>query len=126
MHEAGIEIVLVVTSSNKREQRSGWHGVKFAMENPRKFPSSASSRFPSPGATRHHFLSARLRQRYTLSHLAKDVSAQVWARSNGSATGSPFRLFRRSRIRDMVKGNESQWGSLSCGCHPNCGVGTRL
>jgi hypothetical protein len=26
----------------------------------------------------------------------------------------------------MVKGNESQWGSLSCGCHPNCGVGTAL
>src|SRR5207244_2815615 len=27
---------------------------------------------------------------------------------------------------DMVKGPESQWGSLSCGCHPNCGVGTAL
>jgi len=27
---------------------------------------------------------------------------------------------------DMVKGNESQWGSLSCGCHPNCGVGTAM
>jgi acylphosphatase len=26
----------------------------------------------------------------------------------------------------MVKGQESQWGSLSCGCHPNCGVGTAL
>jgi len=27
---------------------------------------------------------------------------------------------------DMVKGQESTWGSLSCGCHPNCGVGTAL
>src|SRR5260370_4883546 len=26
----------------------------------------------------------------------------------------------------MVKGNESQWGALSCGCHPNCGVGTAI
>jgi hypothetical protein len=26
----------------------------------------------------------------------------------------------------MVKGQDSQWGSLSCGCHPNCGVGTAL
>jgi len=26
----------------------------------------------------------------------------------------------------MVKGQESNWGSLSCGCHPNCGVGTAL
>jgi 7,8-dihydro-6-hydroxymethylpterin dimethyltransferase len=25
-----------------------------------------------------------------------------------------------------VKGQDSQWGSLSCGCHPNCGVGTAL
>jgi hypothetical protein len=26
----------------------------------------------------------------------------------------------------MVHGPDSQWGSLSCGCHPNCGVGTAL
>jgi acylphosphatase len=26
----------------------------------------------------------------------------------------------------MVKGTESTWGSLSCGCHPNCGVGTAM
>jgi len=25
-----------------------------------------------------------------------------------------------------VHGPDSQWGSLSCGCHPNCGVGTAL
>src|SRR5258708_13204948 len=27
---------------------------------------------------------------------------------------------------DLVHGPESQWGSLSCGCHPNCGVGTAI
>src|SRR5258708_5451411 len=27
---------------------------------------------------------------------------------------------------DLVHGPDSQWGSLSCGCHPNCGVGTAI
>ncbi len=27
---------------------------------------------------------------------------------------------------DLVHGPDSQWGALSCGCHPNCGVGTAL
>jgi hypothetical protein len=27
---------------------------------------------------------------------------------------------------DLSHGPDSQWGSLSCGCHPNCGVGTAL
>jgi hypothetical protein len=27
---------------------------------------------------------------------------------------------------DLVKGPEAQWGMVSCGCHPNCGVGTAL
>jgi len=27
---------------------------------------------------------------------------------------------------DLVHGPEAQWGQVSCGCHPNCGVGTAL
>src|SRR5438552_1917299 len=38
-----------------------------------------------------------------------------------TATGRTF-----AGCSDMVKGPESQWCSLSCGCHPNCGVGTAL
>jgi uncharacterized radical SAM superfamily Fe-S cluster-containing enzyme len=27
---------------------------------------------------------------------------------------------------DLSHGPDSQWGSVSCGCHPNCGVGTAV
>ena len=27
---------------------------------------------------------------------------------------------------DLIHGPQAQWGTLSCGCHPNCGVGTAL
>src|SRR5258708_17828022 len=27
---------------------------------------------------------------------------------------------------DVVHGPESEWGQVSCGCHPNCGVGTAV
>jgi len=31
-----------------------------------------------------------------------------------------------SDFADLVHGPEAQWGQVSCGCHPNCGVGTAL
>ena len=27
---------------------------------------------------------------------------------------------------DVVHGPEAEWGQVSCGCHPNCGVGTAV
>ena len=27
---------------------------------------------------------------------------------------------------DLVHGPEHDWGQLSCGCHPNCGIGMAL
>jgi len=52
MHEAGIEIVLVVTIVNNVNNDQVGAIVKFAMENPRRSPLSASSRFLSPAATK--------------------------------------------------------------------------
>jgi len=28
-----------------------------------------------------------------------------------------------SRVTDLLKGPGADWGSLSCGCHPDCGIG---
>jgi 7,8-dihydro-6-hydroxymethylpterin dimethyltransferase len=62
-------------------------------------------------------------QRYTLSHLAHDVK-------NQTGLGEPARdwfplsfISTFSDWSDLVHGPEHQWGQLSCGCHPNCGVG---
>ncbi len=65
----------------------------------------------------------RKAQRYTLSHLAHDVK-------NQTGLGVPARdwfpisfISTFSDWGDLVHGPQASWGQLSCGCHPNCGIG---
>jgi uncharacterized radical SAM superfamily Fe-S cluster-containing enzyme len=67
-----------------------------------------------------------MQHRYTLSHLAHDVKRQT-------GISEPLRdwfplsaagVF--SDLTDHLKGPGSDWGTMKCGCHPNCGVGTAL
>jgi 7,8-dihydro-6-hydroxymethylpterin dimethyltransferase len=126
MHEAGIEIVLVVTIVNNVNNDQVGTVVKFAMENPKKISFVSFQPVSFTGRDEDITPERRLRQRYTLSHLAKDVSNQV-GKVEPTRDWFPISFISTfAGFADMVKGNESQWGSLSCGCHPNCGVGTAL
>ena len=126
MHEAGIEIVLVVTIVNNVNNDQVGTVVKFAMENPKKIAFVSFQPVSFTGRDEDITPERRLRQRYTLSHLAKDVSAQV-GKVEPTRDWFPISFISTfAGFADMVKGNESQWGSLSCGCHPNCGVGTAI
>src|SRR4029078_3570280 len=68
----------------------------------------------------------RRAQRYTLAHLAHDVKKQMGAPEPLrdwfplSAMG-PF-----SDLTDTLLGDRQEWGSMKCGCHPNCGIGTAI
>ncbi|HKT46451.1 MAG TPA: radical SAM protein, partial [Candidatus Acidoferrales bacterium] len=126
MHEAGIEIVLVVTIVNNVNNDQVGTVVKFAMENPKKIAFVSFQPVSFTGRDEDITPERRLRQRYTLSHLAKDVSAQV-GKVEPTRDWFPISFISTfAGFADMVKGRESTWGSLSCGCHPNCGVGTAL
>jgi uncharacterized radical SAM superfamily Fe-S cluster-containing enzyme len=126
MHEAGIEIVLVVTIVNSVNNDQVGAIVKFAMENPKKISFVSFQPVSFTGRDEDITPERRLKQRYTLSHLAQDVSKQVgqieptrdWFPISTISTFAGF--------SDLVHGPDSQWGSLSCGCHPNCGVGTAV
>src|SRR5256886_11294559 len=126
MHEAGIEIVLVVTIVNNVNNDQVGTVVKFAMENPKKIAFVSFQPVSFTGRDEDITPERRLRQRYTLSHLAQAVSNQV-GKVEPTRDWFPISFISTfAGFADMVKGNESQWGSLSCGCHPNCGVGTAL
>jgi 7,8-dihydro-6-hydroxymethylpterin dimethyltransferase len=126
MHEAGIEIVLVVTIVNNVNNDQVGTVVKFAMENPKKIAFVSFQPVSFTGRDEDITPERRLRQRYTLSHLAKDVSSQV-GKVEPTRDWFPISFISTfAGFSDMVKGQESNWGSLSCGCHPNCGVGTAL
>jgi uncharacterized radical SAM superfamily Fe-S cluster-containing enzyme len=126
MHEAGIEIVLVTTIVNNVNNDQVGPIVKFAMENPKKISFVSFQPVSFTGRDEEITPERRIRQRYTLSHLAKDVSTQV-GKVEPTRDWFPISFISTfAGFSDLVHGPDSQWGSLSCGCHPNCGVGTAL
>src|SRR5258708_8407269 len=69
MHEAGIEIVLVVTIVNNVNNDQVGAIVKFAMENPKKIAFVSFQPVSFTGRDEDITPDRRLRQRYPLSHL---------------------------------------------------------
>jgi uncharacterized radical SAM superfamily Fe-S cluster-containing enzyme len=126
MHAAGIEIVLVITIVNNVNNDQVGPVVKFAMENPKKISFVSFQPVSFTGRDEDITPERRMRQRYTLSHLARDVSSQV-GKVEPTRDWFPISLMGPfADFADMVHGPNAQWGQLSCGCHPNCGVGTAL
>ena len=126
MHEAGIEIVLVTTIVNNVNNDQVGPIVKFAMDNPKKIAFVSFQPVSFTGRDEDITPERRMHQRYTLSHLAKDVSEQV-GQLEPTRDWFPLSLVSVfAGFSDLSHGPDSQWGSLSCGCHPNCGVGTAV
>jgi hypothetical protein len=126
LHRAGIDVILVVTVVNGVNNDQVGRIVKFAIENADKITVVSFQPVSFTGRDEDIDDETRTKQRYTLSHLARDVKDQLGATEPMrdwyplSALG-PF-----SDLVDQLMGKESQWGSMKCGCHPNCGVGTIL
>jgi uncharacterized radical SAM superfamily Fe-S cluster-containing enzyme len=126
MHAAGIEIILVTTIVNNLNNDQVGTIVKFAMENPKKISFVAFQPVSFTGRDEEITPERRMKQRYTLSHLAQDVSAQV-GKVEPTRDWFPISMISTfAAFADLSHGPESHWGSVSCGCHPNCGVGTAV
>jgi hypothetical protein len=126
MAKAGISITLVVTLVNGINNDQVGPIIKFVMENSDKV--SAISFQPVSFSGRDEDISdeRRMRQRYTLSHLAHDVKKTM-------GFSEPLRdwfplssLSAFTSIVDMMNGPNTEWGGLNCSCHPNCGIATIL
>ncbi len=126
MHAAGIEIILVTTIVNNLNNDQVGAIVKFAMDNPKKIAFVAFQPVSFTGRDEEITTERRMKQRYTLSHRAKDVSTQV-GKIEPTRDWFPISMISTfSAFADLSHGPESPWGTVSCGCHPNCGVGTAL
>ena len=126
IHEAGIEIMLVTTIVNTVNDDQVGPIVKFAMQNPDKITFVSFQPVSFTGRDEDITPERRMRQRYTLSHLARDVSNQLGQVHPISDWFPISMLSAFSDFADHVQGTEAGWGTISCGCHPNCGVGTAL
>lgn len=126
LYEAGIDVVLVVTLVNTVNDHQVGDIIDFAVTNSDKISFIAFQPVSFTGRDEDISNEDRFRQRYTLSHLAHAVKTQTgkteplrdWFPLSAVSVFSDF--------TDMMKGAEADWGSLKCGCHPNCGVGSIL
>ncbi len=126
LHEAGVEIILVVTLVNGVNNDQVGSIIRFAMDNPKKIAFIAFQPVSFTGRDEDITADRRLRQRYTLSHLANDVRSQVGV-TEPTRDWFPLSLMGSfADFADLVHGPGADWGQVSCGCHPNCGVGTAL
>jgi hypothetical protein len=123
---AGIDVILVVTIVNGVNNDQVGPIVEFAVENADKVTVVSFQPVSFTGRDEDVSDEVRHRQRYTLSHLARDVAAQTGVTQPlrdwfPLSALSPF-----GDVTDLLDGPDKDWGTLNCGCHPNCGIGTIL
>jgi len=126
LHEAGVEIVLVTTLVNTVNNDEVGPVIRFALDNPKKIGFIAFQPVSFTGRDEDITDDRRLRQRYTLSHMAHDVRKHIGI-TDPHRDWFPISLFSAfADFADMAHGPDREWGQMSCGCHPNCGVGTAV
>jgi tetraether lipid synthase len=120
---AGVDIVPVITIVNGINNEQVGRVIQFALDNPRKINFLSFQPVSFTGRDEEITPERRKAQRYTLSHLAHDVK-------NQTGLGEPVRdwfpisfMGTFTDWADLVHGPSAEWGNLTCGCHPNCGVG---
>jgi uncharacterized radical SAM superfamily Fe-S cluster-containing enzyme len=123
LHSAGVDIVPVITIVNGVNNEQVGRVIQFALDNPKKISFLSFQPVSFTGRDEEITDERRKAQRYTLAHLAHDVKNQV-------GMGEPVRdwfpisfMSTFSDWADIAHGPAAEWGQLSCGCHPNCGVG---
>ena len=121
--QVGIDVVLVVTVVNTVNNHQIGPIMEFATDNADKISFISFQPVSFTGRDEDKSDDDRARERYTLAHLAHDVK-------NQAGVGDPLTswyplsfISTFSDLADHMAGSNTDWGSLSCGCHPNCGVG---
>ncbi len=124
LHAAGIDVCLVVTIVNGINNDQVGPIIKFALQNCDKISFVSFQPVSFTGRDEDISDVDRQARRYTLSHLAEDVK---WQTGVTEPLRDWFPLSASSAISDvtdLLQGPGADWGTLKCGCHPDCGIGT--
>jgi tetraether lipid synthase len=124
--EAGVDVVPVTTIVNGINNEQVGRIIEFALDNPRIISLCSFQPVSFTGRDEDITDERRQAQRYTLSHLAHDVKNQIGI-SEPVRDWFPISFMGTfSDWADLVHGPGSDWGQMTCGCHPNCGVGMAI
>ncbi len=126
LHSNGVDIVPVVTIVNGVNNEQVGRIIEFALDNPKTINFLSFQPVSFTGRDEEVTPERRAAQRYTLSHLAHDVK-------NQTGIGEPIRdwfpisfMGSFTDWADVTHGAEKEFGQLTCGCHPNCGIGMAI
>jgi 7,8-dihydro-6-hydroxymethylpterin dimethyltransferase len=126
LHEAGVEIVPVTTLINGINNEQVGHIIRFALDNPKTISFLSFQPVSFTGRDEDITDERRFAQRYTLSHMSHDIKNQM---GFGEPERDWFPISFMSTFTDwadLIHGPGAEWGQLSCGCHPDCGIGMAL
>jgi uncharacterized radical SAM superfamily Fe-S cluster-containing enzyme len=123
LHTAGIDVCLVVTIVNTVNDDQVGPIVKFALQNCDKISFVSFQPVSFTGRDEDISDEERHAKRYTLSHLAEDLRRQTGATEPLRDWFPLSASSVMSHVTDLLQGPGADWGSLNCGCHPDCGVG---
>jgi uncharacterized radical SAM superfamily Fe-S cluster-containing enzyme len=123
LYAAGIDVCLVVTIVNTVNNDQVGAIIKFALQNCDKISFVSFQPVSFTGRDESISDADRRAKRYTLSQLAEDVKQQTgvteplrdWFPLSASSV--------MSDVTDLLQGPAAEWGTLKCGCHPDCGIG---
>ena len=124
LYAAGIDVCLVVTIVNTVNNDQVGPIIKFAMDNCDKVSFVSFQPVSFTGRDEDISDEQRARQRYTLSHLAQDVQSQTGATEPLRDWFPLSAVGPLADVTDLLKGPGADWGTMKCGCHPDCGIGT--
>jgi uncharacterized radical SAM superfamily Fe-S cluster-containing enzyme len=124
LYAAGVTVALVVTVVNTVNNQALKGIFDFTLKNIHNIHTISFQPVSFTGRDEHISDEQRQKWRYTLADLAKDFSDQTGLTNPIddwyplSATGT------LSDLADVARGSTADWGTVKCGCHPNCGIGT--
>lgn len=124
--QAGIDVVLVVTVVRGVNDDQVGSVVQFAIDNIDKVTVVSFQPVSFTGRDEDISDKERREKRYTLSHLAHDVSSQLGITEPGRDWFPLSSMNPLSDVVDLLQNPAEKFGALNCGCHPNCGIGTIL
>ena len=124
---AGVRITPVVTVVNGVNNHMVGPIFDYCMANHTKMGGPAFQPVSFTGRDEEVTDEARMRQRYTTSHLVHDLAKYYDGRIDPIRDWYPLGSSTAfAALADHLKGPEESFGQLSCGCHPNCGAATML
>ena len=124
MHDAGIDIVLVTTLVNTVNDDQIGPIIRFTIENSDKVTFVAFQPVSFTGRDEDVDDETRKKWRFTSSHLAYAVKEQT-GMTEPLRDWFPLSIISVfANLGDQLQGPNNLWGTMSCSCHPDCGLAT--